>query len=148
MRAIRAVWWRLQLRALLLLRDRVAQLDIDLTLPPEAALDPVVRGEHVALEQVLVNLLQNAFDATGRAGKVSIDISEAGKFWRLSVTDTGPGLTADQRARLFQPFVTTKPDGLGLGLVISQDIMRGLGGDLIEEPQAIGTRFTMVIPGT
>ena len=134
--------------ALLLLRDRVAQLDIDLILPPEAALDPVVRGEHVALEQVLVNLLQNAFDATGRAGKVSIDISEAGKFWRLSVTDTGPGLTADQRARLFQPFVTTKPDGLGLGLVISQDIMRGLGGDLIEEPQAIGTRFTMVIPGT
>lgn len=134
--------------ALLLLRDRVAQLDIDLILPPEAALDPVVRGEHVALEQVLVNLLQNAFDATGRAGKVSIDISEAGKFRRLSVTDNGPGLAADQRARLFQPFVTTKPDGLGLGLVISQDIMRGLGGDLIEEPQAIGSRFTMVIPGT
>jgi len=130
------------------LSNLVTHLDIDLILPSEASLDPVVRGEHVALEQVLVNLLQNAFDATGRAGKVFIDISEAGKFRRLSVTDTGPGLTADQRARLFQPFVTTKPDGLGLGLVISQDIMRGLGGDLIEEPQAIGTRFTMVIPGT
>lgn len=131
--------------ALLLLRDRIAQLDIDLILPQEADLDPVVRGEHVALEQVLVNLLQNAFDATGRAGKVSIDISESGKFRRLSVTDNGPGLTADQRAKLFQPFVTTKADGLGLGLVISQDIMRGLGGDLIEEARASGTRFTMVI---
>lgn len=133
--------------ALLLLRDRMAQLNIDLVMPPESALDLIVRGEHVALEQVLVNLLQNAFDATGQAGRVFIDIAESGKFRGLSVTDNGSGLTADQRASLFQPFVTTKPEGLGLGLVISQDIMRGLGGDLIEEPQAVGTRFTMLIPG-
>ena len=132
--------------ALLLLRDRMAQLDIDLALPPETSLDLIVRGEHVALEQVLVNLLQNAFDATGQAGIVSIEIAQSGKFRQLSVTDNGSGLTADQRASLFQPFVTTKPEGLGLGLVISQDIMRGLGGDLIEEPVAVGTRFTMVIP--
>lgn len=132
--------------ALLLLRDRVAHLGIDLVLPPGATLDLIVRGEHVALEQVLVNLLQNAFDATGQTGSVAIDIAESGKFRKLSVTDSGSGLTADQRASLFQPFVTTKPDGLGLGLVISQDIMRGLGGDLIEEPVANGTCFTMVIP--
>lgn len=132
--------------ALLLLRDRMAQLDINLALPPETSLDPIVRGEHVALEQVLVNLLQNAFDATGQAGTVSIEIGQSGKFRHLSVTDNGSGLTADQRASLFQPFFTTKPEGLGLGLVISQDIMRGLGGDLIEEPVAVGTRFTMVIP--
>lgn len=133
--------------ALLLLRDRVTQLDIELSLPPEAALDLIVRGEHVALEQVLVNLLQNAFDATAQEGRVYIDIIETGKFRKLSVTDNGSGLTADQRASLFQPFVTTKPEGLGLGLVISQDIMRGLDGDLIEEPVADGTRFTMLIPG-
>lgn len=133
--------------ALLLLRDRVAQLDIDLILPPESALDLIVRGEHVALEQVLVNLLQNAFDATGKAGVVRIEIAETGKFRQLSVTDNGCGLTAEQRASLFQPFVTTKPEGLGLGLVISQDIMRGLDGDLIEQPTSVGTRFTMLIPG-
>lgn len=132
--------------ALLLLRDRVAQLGIDLVQPTEAALDLIVRGEHVALEQVLVNLLQNAFDATGQAGIVSIEIAQSGKSRLLSVTDNGSGLTADQRASLFQPFVTTKPEGLGLGLVISKDIMRGLGGDLIEDPVAVGTRFTMVIP--
>ena len=132
--------------ALLLLRDRMAQLGIDLVMPPGAALDLIVRGEHVALEQVLVNLLQNAFDATGQSGSVAIDIAKSGKFRQLSVTDNGSGLTADQRASLFQPFVTTKLEGLGLGLVISQDIMRGLGGDLIEEPVANGTRFTMVIP--
>lgn len=134
--------------ALLLLRDRVSQLGIDLALPPEPELDLIVRGEHVALEQVLVNLLQNAFDATGEDGRVSIDIIESGQFRQLSVTDNGPGLTSDQRSNLFQPFATTKPDGLGLGLVISQDIMRGLGGDLVEEQMAKGTRFTMLIPGT
>ena len=134
--------------ALLLLRERVSQLDIDLILPPEPVLDLIVRGEHVALEQVLVNLLQNAFDATGEGGQVSIDITESGQFRQLSVTDNGPGLTSDQRSSLFQPFATTKPDGLGLGLVISQDIMRGLGGDLVEEAVAQGTCFTMLIPGT
>ena len=133
--------------ALLLLRDRVAQLGIDLVMPPDLALDLFVRGEHVALEQVLVNLLQNAIDATGQAGQVTIDIGESETFRQLSVTDNGFGLTDDQRAGLFQPFVTTKPEGLGLGLVISQDIMRGLGGDLIEEPVAVGARFTMLIPG-
>lgn len=134
--------------ALLLLRDRLVQLDIDLVLPAESALDLIVRGEHVALEQVLVNLLQNAFDATGQGGMVSIGIEETGQFRRLSVTDSGPGITPEQRSSLFQPFATTKPDGLGLGLVISQDIMRRLGGDLVEEQVAQGARFTMLIPSS
>lgn len=132
--------------ALLLLRDRLAQLGTDLVLPSEPALDLIVRGEHVALEQVLVNLLQNALDATGQGGRVTIGVTEAGQFIRLSVTDNGPGLTAEQRASLFQPFATTKPEGLGLGLVISQDIMRGLGGDLLADEATGGARFTMVIP--
>ena len=134
--------------ALRLLGDRVTQLAIDLALPPEPMQDLIVRGEHVALEQVLVNLLQNAFDATGEGGEVSIDIGACGQVRQLSVSDNGAGLTAEQRANLFQPFATTKPDGLGLGLVISQDIMRGLGGDLLEEPVPVGTRFTMLIPGS
>jgi two-component system C4-dicarboxylate transport sensor histidine kinase DctB len=134
--------------ALLLLRERIAQLDIDLVLPPEHALDLIVRGEHVALEQVLVNLLQNAFDAAGSGGKVAIEISEDGRFRRLSVTDNGPGISREQRASLFQPFATTKTDGLGLGLVISQDIMRGLGGELSEEPTPQGARFIMAIPSS
>lgn len=132
--------------ALLLLRERIAQLGSDLVLPRETGLELMVRGEHVALEQVLVNLLQNALDATGQHGSVAIEVVKAGAFIRLSVSDQGPGLSAEQRASLFQPFVTTKPDGLGLGLVISQDIMRGLGGDLVAEEVASGARFTMVIP--
>lgn len=132
--------------ALLLLRDRAGQLAIDLVLPSEPAVDQIVRGEHVALEQVLVNLLQNAFDATGQGGRVSLDIAASNQFQQLSVTDDGPGINAEQRSSLFQPFASTKPDGLGLGLVISQDIMRELGGDLVEEQIAQGARFTMRIP--
>jgi two-component system C4-dicarboxylate transport sensor histidine kinase DctB len=132
--------------ALLLLRDRMNQMSIDLSLPTEQGLDLIVRGEHVALEQVLVNLLQNAIDATGPQGRITIEMSDAGQSVRLSVVDNGPGLTADQRANLFQPFATTKADGLGLGLVISQDIMRGLGGDLVADEVGDGARFTMIIP--
>jgi two-component system, NtrC family, C4-dicarboxylate transport sensor histidine kinase DctB len=132
--------------ALLLLRDRMARLATDLVLPPENDLNLIVRGEHVALEQVLVNLLQNALDATGQRGKVIIEVTEDEQFGRLSVTDDGSGLTAEQRANLFQPFATTKADGLGLGLVISQDIMRGLGGDLVADEVPAGARFTMIIP--
>ncbi len=132
--------------ALLLLRERIAQQGIDLVRPPEAALDAMVRGEHVALEQVLVNLLQNAFDAAGHQGRVTLEVVEANDFIRLSVSDNGSGLTQEQRASLFQPFATSKADGLGLGLVISQDIMRGLGGDLLADHADQGARFTMVIP--
>ena len=60
--------------------------------------------------------------------------------------DDGPGLTREAADQLFQPFATTKPDGLGLGLVISLDIMQGLDGDLVVEPSGDGGRFTMVIP--
>ena len=106
----------------------------------------MVRGEHVGLEQVLVNLLQNAIDATGQSGRVTIAVDALEREVRLSVTDDGPGISAEQRANLFQPFATTKAEGLGLGLVISQDIMRGLGGELVAEAVPTGARFTMVIP--
>ncbi len=134
--------------ALLLLRDRMALLATNLVLPPDSDLNLIVRGEHVALEQVLVNLLQNALDATEQQGKIIIEVTEDEQFVRLSVIDDGPGLTTEQRADLFQPFATTKADGLGLGLVISQDIMRGLGGDLLADEAPSGAQFTMVIPRT
>ena len=65
---------------------------------------------------------------------------------KLHVVDEGEGIPQDNLARIFQPFATSKEDGLGLGLVISQDIMRDLGGDLVLAADATGTRFTMHIP--
>jgi two-component system C4-dicarboxylate transport sensor histidine kinase DctB len=106
----------------------------------------MVRARHVQLEQVLVNLLQNAVQACGAGGQIVLAIAAEGKVVRLSVSDDGPGVPAALRDTLFQPFVTSKREGLGLGLAISRDIMRQLGGDLVHEDTATGTRFTMTMP--
>lgn len=132
--------------ALLLLDDRIRQLKISIHLPDPEAMQTVVRGDHIGLEQVLVDLIQNAIDATGAGGRVVLDILCQQNTCRLTVSDNGPGLTEDQRASLFQPFATTKADGLGLGLVISLDIMRGLGGRLMADTSSSGGSFTMEIP--
>ncbi|MBI1403356.1 MAG: sensor histidine kinase [Porphyrobacter sp.] len=133
--------------SLLLLRDQLRQKGIALALPaPEAAAAARVRARHVQLEQVLVNLLQNAVQALGEGGTIALAIAADGAELRLSVTDSGPGVPRDLRDSLFQPFATGRSEGIGLGLAIARDIMRQLGGDLVHEDTAGGARFTMVIP--
>ncbi len=93
-----------------------------------------------------MNLLQNAVQACGEGGVIVLDIVAKGAEVRLSVSDNGTGVPAALRDTLFQPFVTSKAEGIGLGLAIAQDIMRQLGGDLLHEDRPSGARFTMVMP--
>ena len=133
--------------SLLLLRDQIRQKGIALVLPPAEAAAAKVRARHVQLEQVLVNLLQNAVQACGQGGQIALAIAPGeGRTLRLSVSDDGPGVPTALRDTLFQPFVTSKAEGIGLGLAIAQDIMRQLGGDLVHEDTGPGTRFTMIMP--
>jgi two-component system C4-dicarboxylate transport sensor histidine kinase DctB len=132
--------------ALLLLHDRITRHGAKVILPDHELAQTMVKAEHVRLEQVLVNLLQNALDAAPAGSQIAIEIALDGDHCLLTVADEGPGLTDEIKASLFQPFATTKNDGLGLGLVISQDIMRSLGGDLRAQSSTKGARFTMVIP--
>jgi two-component system C4-dicarboxylate transport sensor histidine kinase DctB len=132
--------------SLLLLRDQIRQRGIALTLPAPEASATMVRARHVQLEQVLVNLLQNAVQACGENGEITLAIAAEGNQLRLSVSDNGPGVPAGLRDTLFQPFVTSKTEGIGLGLAIARDIMRQLGGDLVHEDTASGARFTMMMP--
>ena len=133
--------------SLLLLRDQIRHKGIALTLPaPEATAAAIVRARHVQLEQVLVNLLQNAVQACEENGQVALAIDTDGEAVRLSIIDNGPGVPPALRDTLFQPFVTSKTEGIGLGLAIARDIMRQLGGDLLHEDTAGGARFTMVMP--
>lgn len=93
----------------------------------------VVMGAAVRLEQVLVNLVSNALDALHGNGEPRIAITSRVEADRavVEVEDNGHGLTSEVQARLFEPFFTTKKtSGLGLGLAISQDIVRSFGGDL------------------
>lgn len=91
-----------------------------------------VLADRVRLEQVLINLLQNAFEAVeGRPeGRVTLSVEPDGDQVHLAVADNGPGVPSGLRAALFTPFTTGKPNGLGLGLVISRDIMESFGGAL------------------
>ncbi|MBZ9936549.1 sensor histidine kinase [Mesorhizobium sp. BR1-1-16] len=97
---------------------------------------PIVRASRIRLEQILVNLLQNALDAvkSEAQGRIVISVESDDLAARLRVSDNGPGVAADIAETLFMPFVTTKETGLGLGLVISSEIAREFGGALRFEP--------------
>ena len=102
---------------------------------------PRVRGDRVQLQQVVLNLLINAFDAmkeaiaTERNVKVWAKTNGAGTV-EVSVRDHGTGLTSNELARIFQPFYTTKREGLGMGLSISRSIIEAHGGRLWAENNA------------
>jgi len=132
--------------SLLLLGDQIRQKRLRIARPDAERAARKVRARHVQLEQVLVNLLQNAVQAAAEGGQIGLEIESAGANLRLSVSDDGPGVPAELRDTLFQPFVTGKPEGIGLGLAIARDIMVRLGGDLLHEDTARGARFTMVMP--
>lgn len=117
--------------ALLLVGPRARRQGVTLQCPP-AGQDYLVQANRIRLEQVLVNLLQNALDALeGQAdGNIVIAVQDMDATVRLFLNDNGPGLSPQARARLFTPFHTSKAEGLGLGLVISRDIVAEFGGDL------------------
>lgn len=106
-----------------------------------------VRAERNRLEQVVLNLLQNAIEALEGVPAPVIDIAvtvKAGKV-TVRVSDNGPGVSAEVIDRLFTPFTTDKRDGMGLGLVISRDIVAGFGGELVHEPSPNGAVFKIVL---
>ncbi len=128
----------------LLLGDRLRSAGTVLSVDGPAV---SVIGDQGRLEQVVVNLVQNAIDAIGSGGAIDVVVSKLDGIATIRVADTGPGLTDAVRARLFQPFTSTKPDGVGLGLVICRDIMIDLGGDLSLAPGPGGATFVMTLKG-
>lgn len=132
--------------SLLLLRDQIGSKGLTLERPEAELAATTVRARHVQLEQVLVNLLQNAVQACEPGGQIVLAITIGAQGVSLSVTDDGPGVSPEVRDTLFQPFVTAKSDGIGLGLAIARDIMRQLGGDLVHRNTATGACFVMEIP--
>lgn len=108
-----------------------------------------VMGEAVPLEQVLVNILNNALQAQEEQAEPKIELSVVVNTTSLCLTvrDFGPGFSEEQLARVFEPFYTTKGRGLGLGLTISQRIMASFGGDIraMNHPEQ-GAVFTLSLP--
>jgi len=130
--------------AVVLLRSRFAgRLDaLDITLPLPTL---KVMGNRLRLEQVLINLFQNALEALdGRDdARVQVSSEETADGVALAVADNGPGISPAILKSLFTPFNTSKEKGLGLGLVISKDIVADYGGRIEVSSSGQGTRFTI-----
>ncbi|WP_380782010.1 ATP-binding protein [Sphingomonas sp. R86520] len=132
-------------RLLIADRFRVQGVALDLPTGPEARVT-VIAGR-VRLEQVLVNLLQNALDAVGRVptARVGVTAERRGSTIILRVSDNGPGIDPAIVDDLFTPFATSKPEGLGLGLGIARDIMTEFGGTLELISTPTGATFEMIL---
>lgn len=131
--------------ALSLLSGRIRDSGVTIVKPRGNA-SPMVMASRIRLEQILVNLLQNALDAMKDQPdpRIEIELAEQDDRILISVRDNGPGLGPEAAANLFMPFQTTKEKGLGLGLVISQEIAQELGGTLRLDPGcAAGASFTI-----
>ncbi|OZI75176.1 two-component sensor histidine kinase [Bordetella genomosp. 12] len=123
--------------ALLLMGPRLHRQQAVLEYTPPAP-SLCVRADRSRLEQVLVNLLQNALDAAAIAPHLKLRVRADDAGVTLSLADNGPGIAPEVLQKLFIPFQTTKPEGLGLGLVICQDILTECGGTLTARNGAHG----------
>ena len=112
---------------------------------------PEVFIDDIQIQQVLVNLIKNSIDALREAGtpdpEILITAESTEREILVKVTDNGPGVDEELRPRLFEPFFTSKPHGVGLGLSICRNIAIAHGGNLRHErPPEGGCRFTLSLP--
>ncbi|MDH6265136.1 two-component system C4-dicarboxylate transport sensor histidine kinase DctB [Rhizobium sp. SG_E_25_P2] len=130
--------------ALMLLKSRFSHRLDALTLErPEP--DIRLKVDRIRLEQVLINLMQNALEAIELTPepRVIVRAEDRGGQVAVQVSDNGPGIAPDILEQLFTPFNTSKPRGLGLGLVISKEILRDYGGEISVETGPTGSCFTI-----
>ena len=131
--------------ALVLLTGRLRASRIAVTRAKAPSLK--VLADRVRLEQVILNLVQNAVEALDEAGaaepRLSLSVAAADGGVEIVIADNGPGLSDEIAGALFTPFVTTKATGLGLGLVICRDIVASFGGELNTRPSEGGAVFVV-----
>jgi signal transduction histidine kinase len=112
---------------------------------------PLVEGDRIQLQQVVLNLALNGLDAMHEqpVGRRHLEIRSAlhQAKMRIEVADTGRGIPDADRAHLFEPFFTTKPAGMGMGLAIARSIVEAHGGDLsVASPPGAGAVFRVTFP--
>ena len=111
---------------------------------------PPVRADRIRIQQVLLNLLRNAIEAMMSTHRRELDVEtrlRSPQEVQVSVADTGSGITPEVAKRLFEPFVTSKAGGIGIGLVVCRSIVEAHGGRLwAEEAPSVGTIFRFTLP--
>jgi len=131
-----------------LVRPAAQHVGVDLRFTPPAAPCPTILGDTDALEQLLVNLILNAVDAACESdhAHVTVAVSDNGDHVQLQVIDSGPGPAAHVQDQLFEPLVTEKPDGTGLGLAVAKEIAEQHRGTIHWKRQEEQTHFIVEIP--
>jgi signal transduction histidine kinase len=105
-----------------------------------------VRADDAGLQHTLINLLLNAVQACSRGGTVAIH-TEVGPQVRIRVSDNGCGIAPEHQRRIFEPFVSMRQGGTGLGLFLSLNFVRQWGGDItIDSTPGVGSTFELVLP--
>jgi two-component system sensor kinase FixL len=134
-----------------LVRNRATLNNVTMSVDLEPDL-PSVSGDHLELQQVVLNLVLNAMDAAHQNGSgsrrsIGVTTERSGDDIQLSVRDSGAGISAEVKEHLFEPFFTTKKDGLGMGLSISRSIIELHGGRIVVHnlPEG-GAEFRVTLP--
>jgi signal transduction histidine kinase len=108
---------------------------------------PVILAVSDQIQQVLINLCINAIEAMPSGGEVTVDITDYDDHVEIRVQDTGPGIAESEHAHIFEPFISKKEYGTGLGLAVSYGIVQAHGGSLELVPnQERGACFRIVLP--
>jgi signal transduction histidine kinase len=123
-------------------RHRRIELQVQVATAANAAL----RADRDLLGQALLNVVLNGIEAAGTDGWVRIECAAAEGTAVLQFLDGGPGPPPEVRPRLFEPFVTSKPEGVGLGLIVARQIVEAHGGLIALSPQAPPTCFEVALP--
>jgi len=128
-----------------LLEPRASRQEVDIAIEfAEPA--PIVLANPTQLEQVFVNLFLNAMDAMPKGGTLTVETGAAGSSVKVRVRDTGVGIPPEIQARLFEPFNTSKDNGVGLGLSIVRRIVGDHQGQIEAVSSSSGTCFTITLP--
>jgi signal transduction histidine kinase len=129
-------------------RDRAIRLDVERCAP-----EIVLRADAEKVQQVMLNLLTNAVKFTEPGGCVRVHCTSRGEMATVVVEDTGRGIPSEKLEAIFEPFIqvetqlTRTHDGVGLGLAISRDLARGMGGDLtVRSTVGEGSTFMLMLP--
>jgi signal transduction histidine kinase len=126
--------------------EEARRREIDYRLDADAE-PPVILSDGDRVLQVISNLLSNAFRWTPDGGQIELGLAAANGAVRVEVSDSGPGVRSEDRARIFEPFISTDVNGTGLGLPIANELALALGGRIeLESAPGKGSRFRLVLP--
>ena len=124
----------------------IADSDVEYTSKISPSINQIT-GDKTKLQEVFLNLLKNAFDASTPDKTIYLEASSDDKFAYIRIRDTGCGISEAQLPTIFEPFVTYKPNGSGLGLAICDKIIKAHGGMItVESTVNVGTTFLISLP--